>query len=145
VKALKICGSDCGGALSFDLKEILAVFGGGGDRFEWRIFSMDCVTLPDAPYSSRDLGGRVASAPAGLIVSWSELLEIGRSLHQTLWCSIHGYEHGRAKVVVEAQDSSLWVIATDEPWIQAGIRGCFSGVAEAELGDLEFPPALDAS
>jgi hypothetical protein len=123
-----------------DLRDLLQLIADRGLSLKWRVLSFDGVTRPNAKINYERIQ-KLIVPPSGWELSWGELIDLGESIHQSYWCSIHGDE----SIVIEAQDSSRWVLATADLSLVQRVYDRFSNVALCALTDLEYQPGHHGS
>jgi len=125
---LEITDDNDSGYLSFDLADILIVFGKDGLFQEWRIESLEAVAKPSSGLDVLELERQVKAVNGGLVISWTDLQNISKSIFQT----INGKFTGSSGACIEAQDSSRWLVSCQNSEIASRIRARFERVKEVE-------------
>lgn len=120
-----------------DLIEVLNIFGEHGAARTWRLRSFDGVTRAGAWLNYDEINLKIDADPAGWQLSWHDLLRVCDGIHQTIWCSLHS-DHD---VVIEAQDSTYWLIATTSSDLVHRVTRDFPNVRPGDFDLLEVSVA----
>ena len=101
------------------LDEILHVI--DGQEVDWRLIDFEAIALPDSGLDVLSLERAVFGSGEGLLFTYDALLELAQGLDQVINCEILGFVRGapemagEAVVILQALDSTEWVLAVDEP------------------------------
>ena len=125
------------GTSFFDLKEIMSAMG-PVEMDYWRIVDLECVSLPTGVWAAQELEELVDSSPNGFIVTREQLATIAASIFQTIWCIVVGHQNSAPSIIVEAQDSTRWVVGSTSIGVVSNLQKQFSDTKIVAEHELEF-------
>jgi hypothetical protein len=121
------------GVLAFDLREILAALGPRAHGTYWTVSD---VASPAQALDATGDGAVVLEelALSGERTTGASLINIARTVRQTIWGEFSGYSDKAAEepwIVIVAVDSSWFEVRSDDAAALAGIRDAFKDVRSA--------------
>jgi hypothetical protein len=121
------------GALALDLREILAALGPRAHATYWTV--SDVASSDQALDATGDGADALEElALSGERTAGTRLIDIARTVSQTIWGEFRGYSDKAAAepwIVIVAVDSSWFEVRSDDAAALAGIRGAFKDVRSA--------------
>jgi hypothetical protein len=116
--------------LAVDLRHVLAALGDRARNSEWRVRD---VWATDTDGDTRS-AAVLASLNGSQIVSGDRLRELAEDVIQVVDGVFSGFEHGATEpwAVIEAVDSSYYLVRSDDPSVLDIIRRTFHRVSDYE-------------
>lgn len=128
--------------LDFDLKEILKTID-NGDDYIWCIEYLDPIASFENGENIRTLELEIPTCPNGYILTWNELCELSLKINQVVdgifiaskdSKNIKRYltdleRYKNCDIVIEACDSSFWIVATQDQKIVDNIKELFVDIS----------------
>jgi hypothetical protein len=162
---LKISDLDGRGVLAFDLRHLLALLPAeGAATLHWRVIPSKRTTFLLGKLTAlkpvQAFAEEVDSSAEGVTLSWSELLELAESIHQSVRVTVIGIRadgelpspsalfldkrrtidrataafYDAVEVAFEAMDSAYWLVYVQDDAVRERIRAAFDEVEVIEVG-----------
>jgi hypothetical protein len=116
--------------LAVDLRDVLAALGQRAAKSDWRVRD---VWATDADNDSRS-AAVLANFDGSQVVSGEHLRELAADVIQVIDGVFSGFEPGATEpwVIIEAVDSSFYLVRSDDPSVLDTIRKAFQRVSDYE-------------
>jgi hypothetical protein len=125
---IEIKDKDNGGALNYDLIDILKTLPDEIRNYKWVILELEARTFNNCPFNILELEGKINNSKKGLELTWEELVILARNFYQVIDTTVVGFEFDKeirafdpkvdltsiCDIFIKAIDSSVWEIFTKE-------------------------------
>lgn len=130
MEKLEIYDRDKGGALAFQLGEVLSSLPRDAHLSEWRVLELEAVG-PNVLVKEEI----VKTSRNGLLLSWFELSNLADSLKEVINLKLCGYvpDESEPRLTIEVMDSTYWVLTTDMQSTLSWARHSFHNIHEVKL------------
>lgn len=125
MQKIEIFDTDATGALAFDLRDVLALVE-VHRALRWYILDLEAMAELKDGETIMEIEQNVAKSPHGVEIEWGRLRTLADQIMQTINTTIAGCDPGApepslpinlqfgVRIVIEAIDSTLWAISTDD-------------------------------